>query len=127
MGPYFHGNWQPMPPDLGEPPCAHGRPTLVFDTSAINWLADDTDRPVLEAAIKAGFWFRLNGDAFGELIATKDPARRKALLDLCKRLLSAGDCVLPHDEILKELTKEHGKGNNSFNWKSAPVRCPEYE
>lgn len=117
---------QRVPHNLDEPSCAQGRPTLIFDTSAINHLADDNERPVLEAGIKAGFWFRLNGDSFGELVATTDSGRRKKLLDVCRRLLLRGDCLLPHDEALRELVKQYAEGN-SFYWKTAFVRCREYE
>lgn len=112
--------------NLGERASAQGKPVLIFDTSAINRLADDDNREPLEAGIKAGFWFRLNGDTVGEVVATTNTARRKLLLNLCKRILSAGDCLLPHDELLKELIKQHAK-SSSFNWKTVPVRCNEYE
>ncbi len=112
--------------DPGEPASAQGKPVLMFDTSAINRLADDGESGPIQAGIRTGFWFRLSGDSLGELIATTHTARRKLLLDLCKRLLAAGDCLLPHDEVLKELIKQDAK-SSSFNWEAVPVRCKEYE
>lgn len=105
---------------------AQGKPTLIFDTSAVNRLADDCDRGRLEAGVRAGLWFRLAGDTLGEVVATPDTVRRKLLLNLCKRLLSAGDCLLPHDEVLKGLIQQHAK-NSSFDWETVPVRCEEFE
>lgn len=110
--------------ELDEPTSAPSKPALVFDNSAINRLADDDKRGLLEEGIRAGFRFRFSGDTVGEVIATTDAARRKLLLGLCKRLVYAGDCLLPHDELLKALAKHHAK-DSSFNWKTVPVRCNE--
>jgi len=115
------GPWSPR--DVSS---VEGRPVVIFDTSAINWLTDDAERLPLMSGIKAGFWFRLNGDSFGELVATTDSARRKALLEVSKLLVTAGDCLLPHDELLKEAVKQHAAGGK-FDWRAVPVRCKEYE
>jgi hypothetical protein len=102
------------------------KPPLIFDNSAVNRLADDPERGLLEAGIGAGFWFRLTGDTFGEVVATTDAARRKFLVDLCKHLVTTGDCLLPHDELLENVIKKHSKGG-SYDWRAVGVRCKEYE
>jgi hypothetical protein len=102
------------------------KPPLIFDNSAINRLADDPQRGLLQLGIRAGFCFRLTGDTFGEVVATTDASRRKFLLDLCKHLVTAGDCLLPHDELLKNVIKEHSKGD-SYDWRAVGIRCKEYE
>lgn len=117
---------KPLPHNLEGPISAQGGPTLTFDTSGINRLAEDHERLVLRAAIRVGFRFRLTGDAAGELIATPDAAVRKALLDLCRSLLSVGDCLLPHDELLSRVARAHA-GGVSFDWAAVPVRCRVYE
>lgn len=130
MGFYLRRSWRinphPVRPDPSEISRAENRPRLIFDTSAINRLADDQDRRMLEAAIKAAFWFGLNGDAFEELVANTRPARRKELFNLCKQLVfSHGDCLLPRREVLKALAERHAKGN-CFDWETVSVKCSEY-
>jgi hypothetical protein len=113
-------------PNVGQAKPAQSKRSLIFDNSAINRLADDPVRGLLQPGIRAGFCFRLTGDTFGEVVATTDAARRKLLLDLCKNLVRAGDCLLPYDELLKNVVREHSKGG-SYDWRLVGVRCKEYE
>jgi len=101
-------------------------PALIFDNSAVNRLTDDPQRALLQPGISAGFCFRLAGDTFGEIVATPDATRRQALLDLCKCLVTTGDCLQPHDELLMNVIKEHSKGG-SYDWRAVDVTCKEYE
>jgi hypothetical protein len=112
--------------NVGQAKPVQSKPPVVFDNSAINGLADDPQRGLLQPRIGAGFCFRLTGDTFGEVVATTDAARRRFLLDLCKHLVTTGDCLLPHDELLKNVIKEHSKGD-SYDWRAVGVRCKEYE
>jgi hypothetical protein len=111
---------------VGQAKPVQSKPPLIFDNSGVNRLADDPERGLLQPGIGAGFRFRLTGDSFGEVVATTDAARRKFLLDLCKHPVTAGDCLLPHDELLKNVIKGHSKGG-SYDWRAVGVRCKEYE
>jgi hypothetical protein len=46
-------------PDISRYRRAQRKPSLIFDNSAINRLADDPERSPLQEGIRAGFWFRL--------------------------------------------------------------------
>ncbi len=102
------------------------RPMLAFDTSAVNRLADDPEQSSLLAGVQASFWFRLTGDCIGEIVATNDTARRKLLLDLSKLLLTVGECLLPHAELLESVAKQHAT-TTGLKWDTVPVRCREFE
>ena len=63
------------------------RPTLIFDTSGINCLADDADSAALIAGLQSGFHVRLTFTSICEIIANTNGVRRQVLLAVCKRLL----------------------------------------
>ncbi len=78
------------------------RPILIPDTSVINRLADDADPEALIAGLTSGYFIRFPFTAVSEVIATTSGDRRRQLLRVCRRLLSAaGDCLEPHHEILR--------------------------
>jgi hypothetical protein len=99
---------------------------LIFDTSAINDLADDPNYDAVVGKVKATFTVRLTSANIEEVAATKKPARRRRLLDVCRELLPAGQCILAFHEIITELAKRFDR-NPSFNWRNVRVRFPEAE
>jgi hypothetical protein len=102
------------------------KPLLGFDTTTLNRLTDAEDSDVLIAGVTAGFQIRLNGSNVEEVIATSDSVRRAELFDTCKRLLVAGDCILPFQVIVsKQIAGFHS--NSSFNWRRVDVQFPECE
>lgn len=100
-----------------------GIPIVTFDTSAHNRLVDDG--PVTEqvlAKIKSDMFFRFAGVSFEEMYATRDPARRAALMASCRRLQEGeSDCLYPQDELLKLLIQAHAHDSAAFNWLTAEV------
>jgi hypothetical protein len=78
------------------------RKILSFDTSGINRLADDFYSDALVAGLKSGYFVRFPFTTVSEVIANSSGARRAQLLRVCRALLAvAGDCIEPHQEILK--------------------------
>ena len=70
------------------------RPTIIFDTSALNKLANDGDVESLFAGIKAAYFVRITGTMIGELVATDSAERRQRLLAFERRLRSEGEIIL---------------------------------
>jgi hypothetical protein len=103
-----------------------GNPVVIFDTSALNELADDRDSAFLTAGLTAGFAVRLTGTNVEEIAATSSADRRQRLLGICRRLLSAGDCILPHHLLVEKLIADFQKAM-PFEWESISMRFPEYE
>lgn len=80
------------------------RPILMPDTSVINCLADDPDSVALIAGLNSGYFVRFPFTTASEIVANSSGVRRKQLLGVCRRLLSAGgDCIEPHHEIIKTM------------------------
>jgi hypothetical protein len=102
--------------------------TISFDCSAINRLTDDKESAVLLAAIRTAYFVRLTATNIDEIIATpkKKRGRRDALLDTCKKLLSAGDCIFPHHFVSDILVKDYQKDGKS-RWESLRLRSRDYE
>ncbi len=89
------------------------------DTSAINRLTHPESAPLI-AGLRAGFRPRLTFTSISEVIATESSFRRKELIDVCRHLLSVGDCIdLPH-EILKKMVAGF-ESAPSLNWREVPV------
>ena len=80
------------------------------DTSTVNALADDPDSEALIAGLRTGSFVRFPFTTVSEVVATTSGARRKQLLRVCRRvLLSAGDCIEPHHEIIKAMVAQFEK------------------
>src|SRR5438552_2680741 len=101
-------------------------PAIIFDTSALNRLADDKDSTSLVAGVTTGFAVRLTGTNIDEIIANPSAGRRQQLLNLCKRLLSAGNCIQTYHLITKNLITQ-SLNSLPFDWRTLDVRFPEYE
>ncbi|HXX24824.1 MAG TPA: hypothetical protein VEO19_16915 [Terriglobia bacterium] len=117
---------QSTAPNVRLEKAVQSKPPLIFDNSAVNRLADDPEQAPLLAGMQTGFWFRLSGDSVDEIVATTDKARRRLLLDLCKLLLTSGECLLPHAELIEGVTKQHATAT-AFKWDAVGVRCRDLE
>lgn len=102
----------------------NSKPILTFDTSGINRLADDRDSGALIAGLRAGFHIRLTFLNISEVIANENRERRGQLLEICKRLMSQGDCIDPPHEIIRKMV-EHFEASPTFDWRDVPVDFPE--
>ena len=97
-------------------------PIIIFDTSGLNKLADDLELACFEPALKSGFFIRLTETNVGEIIATPDNGRRQQLLQLCRHLVTAGDCIYPYHWIIRELVTAHHRKPMAFDWTTVKVR-----
>ena len=86
----------------------------MFDTSAVNRLADDPHSSALIAGLRSGFFIRVTTTSFEEIIATPSPKRRADLMDWFRRL-SSGDNILPFNSLLEEHLAAFKK-NSRYQW-----------
>lgn len=93
------------------------RPALIFDTSALNALADDSDSASLTAGLKAGCVVCLTALNISEIFANTSADRRRKLLDLCKLFVAEGSCLAPHHWIIERLVTAYQQGR-SFDWRA---------
>jgi hypothetical protein len=100
---------------------------LIFDTSGLNALADDPSSPAIIKSLGLGFIVRLSETSIAEIAATRDSARRNRLLDVCRHMVYAGECIRPYNLIIEQLTQAHAKDGARFNWETLSVRGPELE
>ncbi|MDQ2843045.1 MAG: hypothetical protein M3Y72_18805 [Acidobacteriota bacterium] len=68
---------------------------LIFDTSAINALADDPERSVILPGVRSAYLVGVTETAISEIAANADETRRIRLLGIVERLLRFGMCVIP--------------------------------
>jgi hypothetical protein len=101
------------------------KPILAFDTSALNRLAgkDGNRDSSCIAAIQSGYEVLLSELATGELYATREFQRRKALYDVCRELLNNGYCISPAQWLISSLVKRHHQDPTTFDWSIVPWRC----
>ena len=62
----------------------------------------------------------------GELIATRDAARRSELLALCKKLMYSGDCIHNGYQLLQMLISDFER-SQAFDWTSVDIRFQRAE
>jgi hypothetical protein len=116
---------QQLPSDNGVMPSR--RCTIIFDTSGLNLLADDTEWNLIRAAFAVGFQVRMTETNICEVAATPSEVRRIQLLRICRQLICAGDGLEPYHEILQRLCRGHAANPSTFDWRAVDVRCPELE
>lgn len=100
---------------------------LIFDTSALNKLAADVDWAAIIKAWELLYHIGITETAISEIIATEDETHRKALLDVVKRLLAHGNCIMPFNWIIEEQTKAYQSDSAGYDWKRLNVRVTAAE
>lgn len=97
----------------------YAKPSIIFDTSALNRLLDDPESDCLAAGLKAGLPVHITGVNVLEIAATTNPLRRNALLRFCLRL--ADDFIRPWNEVVRMLVAAHKQNQTSFDWRTLDV------
>src|SRR5438128_11886211 len=100
---------------------------LIFDTSGINALAEDPDRKAIIEGLCIAYFVEITVTALSEVAATPDEEHRKELLDILKRLLACGQCVMPFNWIIEEHAKAHQANPAGYAWRKLIVRFQEAE
>src|ERR1039458_5480767 len=103
-------------------------PRIIFDTTGINALEDGgvSSEPVMKG-LECGFAVTLTAMSADEIISTKTPQRREALLARFGRLLYSARCLWPPHEIIRLLVSVHSWNPAGFDWTSVNVRARAYE
>jgi hypothetical protein len=100
---------------------------VIFDTSAINRLADDEDASALLAGLRAAFFIRITETNVSEIVATTSSARRARLLDVVQSLLPSAHCIQPYQWIIDRLAVKFNQSPGQFRWERFSVRFPACE
>ncbi len=103
------------------------RERLIFDTSGLNALANEPDAGIIAKCLGMGSCVRLTETNLAEIGATQKPDRRAKLVDICQRLVGAGECIGPHHWIIEEQVKLHATRPDIFNWRRIDPRLPALE
>jgi hypothetical protein len=103
-------------------------PRVIFDTTGINKLEDGgfTSEPLMKA-LECGYVVILTAMSADEIISTKSPVRRDALLSRLGRLLYRAQCLWPPHEIIRLLASAHAGNPAGFDWTRVNVRARVYE
>jgi hypothetical protein len=102
------------------------KPIVIFDTSAINRAVErrETAEPII-AGLKSGFWLRVTGTNVEEIVATEAREQRELLLNMCQKLMTAGEIIKPFHWIIESMILAFERG--SFEWRRVPIRALAYE
>ena len=104
-----------------------GRPKVIFDTSAINKLANDAEFLALSAGIRAAFFLRLTETNIAEVVATQDQSERLRLWQMLRYLTKKGECILPFNQIVENAIRIYNRRPGSFDWRRMEIRLPQAE
>jgi hypothetical protein len=99
-----------------------GQKTVIFDTSAINRLADDAEGRIITKGTVAGYRVRITATSIAEAAADPGARHRRQLFEVVKLLLSNGECILPFQWIINLLANEYAKQAQKSKWNSMDVR-----
>ncbi len=99
------------------------RPVLIFDTSAYNRMLEDGVRSDdIMAALRAAYFVRITDLCVGEVCATPDTSKRKAIMKwVNKSQAGPGDYLLPQNEILRVLIAAYERYPLGFDWRAVNV------
>lgn len=100
---------------------------LIFDTSAINALAADSDVVPIVQSLGLAFHIGITETVLAEVVANPEEEDRKVLLDLLKRLLKCGKCVMPFQWIIEAQAKAYQRDRTAYDWRKLNVRFPAAE
>lgn len=103
------------------------RPTLIFDTSAINKLVDDPECKIITLGFRVAFFARITEANVAETIATSETGRRHVLLEYIRSILGTGECIKPHLEIVDQLVRTFSSDPDGFDWRTVSVIHPALE
>jgi len=103
------------------------RKILIFDTSSLNKLTNESDCKSLIKSLGIGYRVRLTETNLSELSATSDADDRDGFLSVCRHLVYAGECIRPYNWIIEELVKMHSRSPQRFDWRTLNVHGPELE
>src|SRR5207244_178265 len=109
------------------PPMEQRLAKLIFDTSAINALSEDLDRKAIIEGLCIAYFVGITVTALSEIVATPDEEDRRELLDLLKRLLACGQCVMPFNWIIDAHAKAYLANPADYQWRDLIVRFREAE
>jgi hypothetical protein len=103
-------------------------PRIIFDTTGINKLEDGgaASEPLMKG-LECGFEVILTAMSADEIISTKTPERKEALLTRFGRLLYPAKCIWPPHEIIRLLVSAHFSDPTQFDWTKVDVRARAYE
>ena len=100
---------------------------IIFDTSAINALEADKDLVAITQSLSVAYKVGIPETTVSEVIACPDEPERRRLLDVCKRLLKSGNCIMPFQWIVEEQAKAYQRDPSGYDWKRLNVRFKEGE
>lgn len=103
------------------------RPAVIFDTSALNGLADEPDATAIATRLGKLAYLRMTETNLAEIVATDDLCKRARLVEMCQRLIGAGECVGPYHWIIEKQVVRHASRPTNFYWQGVEVRAPELE
>lgn len=99
------------------------KPIIMFDTSAINRLAEDPSWDGLVVGIHTSFHVKLSLIVLQEMLATSCAKQREKFLKVCQALLKDGDCIFAFEPLLKEHIQAFELGE--YSWLRVCV-CSEW-
>jgi hypothetical protein len=105
------------------------KPTIVFDTCAIDDIIDSSDKDALLGGLVAGYSVKLTMVNLGEIGAIPNSDRRTRVRKGFAPLLShdGNECWLPPHAILRKLTDAFRVNKHTFDWKALSIRFPAGE
>lgn len=100
---------------------------IIFDASAINALEADKDLVAITQSLSVAYKVGIPETTLSEIIACRDGQERRRLLDVCKRLLTSGNCIMPFQWIVEEQAKAYQRDPSGYEWRRLNVPFKEGE
>lgn len=99
-----------------------GRKKLIFDTSAVNALAADSEIDAIVRALGFSYHVGITETVLAEVVAHPDEGERRSLLKILDRLLHPGHCVMPFQWIIEHQAEAYHKDPKGYEWRNLNVR-----
>ena len=101
---------------------SEGRRKLIFDTSAINALAADSDLDAIIRSLGYSYHVGITETVLAEVIAHPEETERRRLLKILDRLLHPGHCTMPFQWIIEHQAKAYQNDQKGYEWRKLNIR-----
>ena len=101
---------------------SEGTKRLIFDTSAVNALADDSQMDAITRSLRLIYYGVVTETVLAEVIADRDEEERRRLLGVLDKLMHPGTCIKPFQWIIEHQAKAYQQSKVAYDWRKLDVR-----
>jgi hypothetical protein len=94
---------------------------VIFETSAINGLADDKDKTPILRSLGFAYYAWIPETVVSEVVADPELQRRSSRLTVFNMLRNDGNCISPFNWIIEQHSRSWRLDPGNYNWRAQDI------